>query len=68
MAVVVITGEKGATGRGGGGGGGSERRSRESSHERRGVLPAQCRAGEALEEALICNLLMRDRICGWSRV
>lgn len=32
------------------------------------VLPARCRAGEAVEEALICNLLMRDRICGWSRV
>lgn len=32
------------------------------------VLPAQCRAGEAVEKALKCNLLMRDRICGWSRV
>ena len=25
-------------------------------------------AGGAVEEALICNLLMRDRICGQSRV
>lgn len=32
------------------------------------VLSAQCRASKVVEEVLICNLLMRDRICGSSIV
>lgn len=34
----------------------------------RAVMRGAAGSGEAVEKALICNLLMRDRICGWSRV
>lgn len=50
------------------GGGGNLREGAGRAVMKGEVLPAQCRAGEPVEEALICNLLMRDRICGWSRV